>query len=344
MSIFRQGKVFRELLARNGPGRWSKHPIEKSLQMGYSRCVIALEAGAMPPDAQYPAPIARRYYRMVQYRNDLQKEIEELKRRARGVFARKRRERIPAERPSGLLEQLVPGEEVTAGEMAFYRVLAEAATIWEDADQIHREYLETLAHPFVPDTKGLEALETLKNTSPEKICYLDIETTGLSMVPLFLVGLMYSEGEKLMMDQLFARDYTEERAVLDHLKGSIGTYEVLVTFNGVHFDMPFIQDRMRFSSIEFVPPVRHVDLLPLSRRLLGKRTPNHKLQTLEVYLLSRKRTGDVPGSEIPGVYHEFVRNGDAGGIAGVIHHNRLDLLTMLQLVTVYLTGRHRTSG
>ena len=277
---------------------------------------------------------------MTHYHNDLQKELEELKKRARGVFKQTRRSGIVPTRPSGPLELLVPGEEVTAGAKAFYRVRAEAGSIWEDAGRFHREYLETLACPFFPETKGLESLKMLKDAPSGKICYLDLETTGLSMVPLFLVGLMYTEGEKLVIDQLFARDYTEEAAVLDYLKQHIGGFEILVTFNGAHFDMPFVLDRMRFAGIEFAPSIRHIDLLPISRRVLKKKTPNHKLQTLEVYLLSRKRTGDIPGSQIPGVYHEFVRTLDAGGIAGVIHHNRLDLLTMLQLVTVFLTGRY----
>jgi uncharacterized protein YprB with RNaseH-like and TPR domain len=217
-------------------------------------------------------------------------------------------------------------------------VLADAGTIWEDASQFHAEYLETLASPFVPEAKGLESLLVLKEVRPEEICYLDLETTGLSGVPLFLIGLLYTEKERLVVDQLFARDYTEEPAVLGFINHLMATYRVIVSFNGIHFDIPFVADRMRYSGIEFALPDRHVDLLPLARRMVRGRTPNHKLQTLEVYLLRRKRIGDVPGSEIPDVYHEFVRTGDAGGIAGIVHHNRLDLLTMLQLVTVFLTG------
>ena len=73
--------------------------------------------------------------------------------------------------------------------------------------------------------------------------------------------------------------------------------------------------------------------------MVRRRTPNHRLQTLESFLCQRKRVGDVPGSEIPDVYHEFVRNGDARDIAAVFHHNRLDLLTMVQLVTIFLSDR-----
>jgi uncharacterized protein YprB with RNaseH-like and TPR domain len=242
--------------------------------------------------------------------------------------------------PSRSLGNLVPGEQFEYGGASFYRVLAGARDFWEDTKEFYREYLEILSNPFPPSIPALGALRILQEVSADKICYLDIETTGLGGVPLFLVGLMYTSGGRLVIDQLFARDYTEESAILRFLKDLLQGFEVLVTFNGIRFDMPFIKERMAFSGIDFSPTQRHVDLLPIARRIVKERTPNHKLQTLEVYLLCRKRIGDVSGSEIPDVYHEFVRTGDAGGVKGVFHHNRLDLLTMLQLVTVFLSERY----
>ncbi|HSG27040.1 MAG TPA: ribonuclease H-like domain-containing protein, partial [Candidatus Krumholzibacterium sp.] len=235
--------------------------------------------------------------------------------------------------------------------------------------------------------KELDDLKPLLEARPEEICYLDIETTGLSNTPLFLVGLMYSESaagadsisaiggfsegdgisgtgglsegdgisgagdtsgggsisgareRRLVLDLLFARDYTEERMVLLFLAGIFSRFTTLVTFNGMTFDMPFIMERMAAHRIACTPPATHVDLLRVARRAVGRKTPNHKLQTLEVFLLGRKRKGDIPGSRIPGAYHEFVRTGDAGEMAAVIHHNRLDLYSMLELVTLFLSGR-----
>jgi uncharacterized protein YprB with RNaseH-like and TPR domain len=77
--------------------------------------------------------------------------------------------------------------------------------------------------------------------------------------------------------------------------------------------------------------------LPLARSVVGGTTPNHRLQTLEMHFCKRKRVGDIAGAEIPGAYHEFVRTQDAKDMANVIHHNRLDLVTMLQLVTIFLS-------
>ncbi|HER43060.1 MAG TPA: hypothetical protein ENO08_01200 [Candidatus Eisenbacteria bacterium] len=276
---------------------------------------------------------------MARFHVDLKRELEDLKRRADSVYRTGAGARAPEPRPvrrSGLLAELVPGEQCEAGGGRFYRARVDAETIWGDARRFHGEYLEALRSPFPPGAEALAGLKALQETAPEEICYLDLETTGLAMAPLFLVGLMYSSGDDLVIDQLFARDYTEERAVLVHTAETLRRFGVLVTFNGARFDVPFLEDRMIYSGLEFAPTPGHLDLLPVARRVLKKRTPNHKLQTLERFLCNRKRVDDVPGCEIPGVYHEYVRTRDAGRIAGVFHHNRLDLLTMLQLVTVFL--------
>ncbi|MCK4349419.1 MAG: ribonuclease H-like domain-containing protein [Candidatus Krumholzibacteria bacterium] len=274
---------------------------------------------------------------MVRFQSDLRRDLEALKRKAEQAFKRGAPRPPAVKRPRGPLTELVPGEDADFGGETFYRVTTGAERIWEDAPQFHDEYLETRRSPFFPETPGLEALRTFQETELERICYLDLETTGLSAVPLFLVGLMYTSGGTLYVDQLFARDYTEERAVLGFTADFLKRFDVLVTFNGLRFDIPFLAERMIYEKLEFEPPRGHVDLLPVARSVVSDRTPNHKLQTLERYLCNRKRIGDVPGSEIPGVYHDFVRTRDAGMMAGVFHHNRLDLLTMLQLVTVFLS-------
>ena len=55
------------------------------------------------------------------------------------------------------------------------------------------------------------------------------------------------------------------------------------------------------------------------------------LIALEREILGVRRTGDVPGFEIPGRYFQFVRTGDARPLAAVLEHNRLDLLTLAAL-------------
>lgn len=303
-------------------------------------------------------------------RQDMRRELEALRKKARGVFGAGAEEpgasdeapasgsrrdlrrtpgngraadgdrgpAAPAPRrrgPPGPLEALVPGDIHRTASGSLWRIRKCAETIWPRAGDIHREYIEVLASPG-PAPAGRGVLEELKAVRSGDICYLDLETTGLRNSPLFLVGLMYSEGESLVIDQLFARDYTEERAVVELAGVLLSGFPMLVTFNGERFDVPFLAERTAYSGLPFARPRAHLDLLPVSRSILAGRTPNHRLQTLERFVLGRKRVGDIPGCDIPPAYHEFVRTGDAADMSAVIHHNRLDLLSMLELVTVYL--------
>lgn len=84
------------------------------------------------------------------------------------------------------------------------------------------------------------------------------------------------------------------------------------------------------------PP--HLDLLHDARRRWKGRLANCRLQTLETHLCRRSRSGDIPGSEIPAAYHQFVRDGEAGQLQAILHHNLLDMLTMVQLVSLLLTS------
>lgn len=275
-----------------------------------------------------------------QRRSDLKRELEELRKRAEGSFAARARPVPPAPRAALRLADAIAGEETAAGRGVFYRIATGAEAIWPDAARFHREYLEALAGAFFPEARPLAPLRALRDASPGRILYLDIETTGLGgAVPLFLVGLMYTRGEELVVDQLFARDYSEERSVLAFLAGFVRGFDALVTYNGVSFDVPYVRERAALHRIAFAPPAVHVDLLHVARGAVAGRTPNHRLQTLELHLCKRRRVGDIPGAEIPDAYHEFVRTGDAKDIASILHHNRLDLVTMLQLVAIFLSSR-----
>jgi uncharacterized protein YprB with RNaseH-like and TPR domain len=48
-------------------------------------------------------------------------------------------------------------------------------------------------------------------------------------------------------------------------------------------------------------------------------------------LCGRVRYDDIAGRSIPAAYHEYVRSGDPRQVRRVLHHNALDLLTLLQI-------------
>lgn len=165
--------------------------------------------------------------------------------------------------------------------------------------------------------------------TPERILFLDIETAGLSAnTYLFLVGMMYANNHGFHVEQVFARDYTEEKGVLLHVHETMLRFDTVVTYNGASFDLPFIRTRMAVHRVPDLPPVGSVDLLHASRRAFREKLPNCRLVTVEQHLRGAGRVDDIPSRFIPRAYHEFVRTKDARIMRNVAYHNRMDLFTM----------------
>jgi uncharacterized protein YprB with RNaseH-like and TPR domain len=179
-------------------------------------------------------------------------------------------------------------------------------------------------------------LEPLASATPESAALIDTETAGFYGRPLFLVGTAtYSAGD-IRLTQYFAADYGQEAAVLSELARLLDGVALLISFNGKAFDWPFVRDRMVYHRLTCQASFRHLDLLHLSRRRWRSRLPDCKLRTLERYLCGRCRSGDIRSDEIPQRYHEFVRWQDPRLIAPVFHHNRLDIITMIELLPALL--------
>jgi uncharacterized protein len=185
----------------------------------------------------------------------------------------------------------------------------------------------------------LRALELFlqDNVLPDasELIYLDTETTGLAGgtgTCAFLIGLGMIEGADFVVRQFFLRDYPEEKAILAALAQTLAAYKGLVTFNGKTFDVPLLETRYALARQR--PPFSgmvHLDLLHPARRLWKLRLESCQLTNLEREVLGITRKGDVPGSEIPGIYFDYLRTGDARGLQPVFYHNALDIITLAAL-------------
>ena len=171
--------------------------------------------------------------------------------------------------------------------------------------------------------------------------FLDTETTGLAGgtgTTAFLVGIGYFAPQPLethfVIRQFFMRDFVEERALLLALAEALAPFRHVVTFNGKSFDLPLLETR--FVLARLGPPWRpelHFDLLHPARRLWRDRLESCSLGSLEASILDHERGPDVPSWLIPGIYAEYLRQGEAGPLRRVFSHNRQDLLSLVALVT-----------
>jgi uncharacterized protein len=186
--------------------------------------------------------------------------------------------------------------------------------------------------PCIPQAA---ALQLLVPEAPEEVLdaerwlFLDTETTGLmggtGTYP-FLVGLAWWEGGGLEVEQLFMREYSEERSVLAALAERLAERPVLVTFNGKSFDWPLLETRYRMTRSMTPPsPRAHLDFLHPARNLWRLRLGSVRLSQLEHHVLGWDRGDDLVSELIPSIYLNFVRYGHADPLVPVFQHNQMDL-------------------
>lgn len=260
---------------------------------------------------------------VITYHRDLPEILPEVRRRP-----------SPTPPEHVVLEDRVEGSasQSDSGEN-FYLVCRETDGI-EGAERLGISFQCCLDNPYAPICQRLRSLFPVEPESllPEEVIFMDIETTGLSSSPLFLIGTMVWSGTTFNVKQFLARHYGEERAVISRFVHECSGKRLLVTFNGKSFDLPYIRARAAATAVSFGISPWHFDLLHESRRIWGGRLPNCRLQTLERYVCRRQREGDIPGSEIPEAYHAFVRTGNAWQIVDILKHNMLDLVTLADLM------------
>jgi uncharacterized protein YprB with RNaseH-like and TPR domain len=170
-----------------------------------------------------------------------------------------------------------------------------------------------------------------------KFAFLDTETSGMAGgtgTYAFLVGAARFINGKFNLQQFFLRDPSEEPAMLEALIQFLAPCEALVTFNGKSFDAPLLVTRYSLHGIPIpFKNFAHLDLLPLARRLWRDRLPSRALKYLEEHVLGFTRTSDeVPGYEIPWLYFDYLRTGDARPLGGVFYHNAMDVVAMAALL------------
>ena len=190
----------------------------------------------------------------------------------------------------------------------------------------------TLVLPL--DRERLRGLPGQPPADAPLIC-LDTETTGLATASgtvAFLVGLGWWEGDRFRQVQLLLPDHPAERGLLARLAAHIPADAWLVTYNGRGFDWPLLVARYRMARRDPPPLAGHLDLLPFVRRVFRHRMTDARLQTVETELLGSVRHGDVDGWQIPGLYLDFLRGGEAWPLIDVVRHNREDVRSLARLL------------
>jgi len=216
-----------------------------------------------------------------------------------------------------------------------------------------------------------------ENVDLSRVVFLDTETTGLSGGTgtfAFLVGVGAFQNPNLksqtpnfklqtsnfnlqppisnfqsptsnlqsphfVLRQFFLRSPGEEPAMLHALAEWLDTFDALVSFNGRGFDVPLLKSRFKLARMRprFLR-APHLDLLAPARRVWRGRLESCRLKTLERDILDvRREQDDVDGAEIPYMYIDYIRSGDASEMPRVLYHNAFDVLSVVSLSTRLMT-------
>ena len=262
-------------------------------------------------------------------RENVQRQLREL-----GVVKGVRELATLPPRPRVAIEHLVPGRFHTTSRGQCF-VVEEHYPL----DHLHGNLPLSTFLDLAPETIAQVARgDALVGANLRRACFLDTETTGLSggtgTIP-FVVGLGFfaEENGGFYVHQYFLRDPGDEPAMVETLAEQLSGFEALVSFNGIAFDVPILENRFILARIR--PPTTgmpHLDLLPPARRLWRYGLPSCALGTLEREVLGVLREqDDVPGGVIPFLYRDYLRTGDAREMKRVLYHNLVDILSLITL-------------
>ena len=166
--------------------------------------------------------------------------------------------------------------------------------------------------------------------------FMDTETTGLAGgtgTLVFMLGLGRFARSGLLLKQYFLTDFKSEPLLLEHAQEFIKGAQSLVTYNGKNFDHPLLKTRYRLSGMtDPFAALQHLDLLHTTRRAYSNRWSDCRLRTAEENLLGFNRVDDLPGSEAPETWFNWIRHGVTDNLPGVFHHNAWDIISLAAML------------
>ncbi len=148
--------------------------------------------------------------------------------------------------------------------------------------------------------------------------YLDIETTGLSPVTgrLTVIGIYRENGTDGKIVQLVGDEICRPGLI-----AALEDTEMLYTYNGARFDLPFIRTKLGVDLTEYY---RHRDLMYACR----KRNLYGGLKGVERKLGIRRQLQDMDGRAAVRLWHNYARYGDMRSLEMLLKYNEEDVMNL----------------
>ncbi len=174
----------------------------------------------------------------------------------------------------------------------------------------------------------------------ESVCFVDIETTGLSRSNsfIYLLGMLYfdSNSSNWCITQYFIDDKEEEEKLLYNFNDFIKRFKTIITFNGEGFDIPFIKYRMnKYSQKNNIDSLSSFDIY---RKIKEEHSfldlKNYKLKTIEE-CLGIYRDDNISGKECINLYYRYLKTRDKSLIDCILKHNHDDLYYLIDILKIF---------
>jgi hypothetical protein len=166
---------------------------------------------------------------------------------------------------------------------------------------------------------------------PERIAYIDTETTGLAGGTgtfVFLIGVGRFDGCAFEVRQYFMEDFADEGAMLAAVDEELARVDAIASYNGKCFDAPLMESRWRLARRRPAFPALHFDLLYPARRLWRLKCADCTLGSIERDVLGVMRVSDIESHLIPRIYFDYVEGLRRTRILPVFDHHAQDIFSL----------------
>ncbi len=164
---------------------------------------------------------------------------------------------------------------------------------------------------------------------------LDIETTGLNpqRSKFVLGGLLTPDKGGLKAEQFFAENLKEEQETLQAYMKAVSEKDLILTYNGKRFDIPFIEGRSQ-APVD-LPFNLDLYLLVKNHSPIRSFLPNLKQKTVENFMgLWEHRKDEISGKESVDLYYSYLSSRDPAVREKILLHNHDDIVQLYRLLKV----------
>ncbi|MDO4332573.1 MAG: ribonuclease H-like domain-containing protein [Eubacteriales bacterium] len=171
---------------------------------------------------------------------------------------------------------------------------------------------------------------------PQDVLFFDIETTGFSprSASIYLIGCAFYTQSGWRIRQYFADTPAQEAEIVKEFVSFSATFTDIVHFNGLTFDVPFLQAKCKRHAVSTFSPQNQCDIYkcisPYKNML---HLPGCRQRQLEEFI-GIHREDPFTGGQLIELYRAYQENREERLLQVLLLHNAEDLSGMLRLYSI----------